>query len=147
MVGESLAYLSETTMPFQTSWLNEPYIILSEYTGHVTGGDFDMNMIEFMGIIQETPLYILVDFSQADYVPARLFELSSPSLVINHANTRWFAAVHPSDTHSRTTRMLARDKVKLFNDRVAAVAFLRGMVRLDTGIILQDVTASAASEG
>jgi hypothetical protein len=40
-----------------------------------------------------------------------------------------------------------RDKVKLFHDRAAALAFLRGMVRLDMGIILKDTVSPAASEG
>lgn len=124
-------------MPFKTTWINEPHIIVTEYTGRVTGGDLDMNMLEYLGIIQAQPVYILLDFSRAEGVPSRLFELSSPGQVINHPNTSWLAVVNPPGATGRhATRMLARDKIKLFNDRKSAEVFLRAMVRLDTGLVL-----------
>lgn len=123
-------------MTFQTTWINEPYIIVTEYSGRVTGGELDMNMLEYLGIVQDQPVYILLDFSQADTIPGKLFELSSAGLVINHANTCWFAIVNPSGQPSRATRMLARDSIKIFNDRRSAESFLRAMVRIDTGVVL-----------
>lgn len=123
-------------MSFRTTWVNEPYIIVTEYAGRVTGGELDMNMLEYLGIVQDQPVYILLDFTNADTIPGKLFELSSAGLVINHANTSWFAVVNPAGQPSRATRMLARDSIKVFNDRKAAEGFLRAMVRMDTGVVL-----------
>lgn len=124
-------------MAFQTQWVNEPYIIETYYTGQVSGSEFDMNMLEYLGIVQAQPVYILLDLSEVESLPMQLLQLSSVGQVINHANTSWLAVVMPEQAENiRTTRMLARDKVKLFPDRVDALAFLRAMVRIDTGIVL-----------
>ncbi len=118
-------------MPFQTYWIDEPYIMVTEYVGRIHAGDIEMNMLELSGIIQYQPVYVALDFARAEAVPVRFFELSSPSQIISHPNTRWFVVVNPKNDTSRTTRLLTGDKVKVFNDRKSAVAFLRGMVRLD----------------
>jgi hypothetical protein len=123
-------------MTFQTTWIHDPYIIVTEYSGRVTGGELDMNMLEYLGIVQNQQVYILLDFSTADTIPGKLFELSSANLVVNHPNTCWFAVVNPAGQPSRATRMLARDSIKVFNDRKSAESFLRAMVRVDTGVVL-----------
>lgn len=124
-------------MAFQTQWIHDPYIIETVYSGQVSGSEFDMNMLEYLGIVQSQPAYILLDLSEVASLPSQLLQLSSLGQVINHANTAWLAVVMPGQSeYARTTRMLARDKVKLFPDRTSALAFLRGMVRADTGIVL-----------
>ncbi len=124
-------------MAFYTEWINEPYIIATNYTGHVLGSEFDMNMLEYLGIVQAQPAYILLDMSKVESLPTQLLQLSSLGQVIAHPNSSWLSIVIPGQVENiRTTRMLARDKVKLFPDRNTALAFLRAMVRVDTGIVL-----------
>lgn len=125
-------------MAFESTWINEPYILLTEYTGHVTGNDVNLSMLQYLGAAQEQPIYILLDFSKSDYVPHQVLELSSVSQVINHANTRWFVVINPKDKDSYATRLLAGTRIKTFADKPSALAFLRGMVRLDTGKVLTD---------
>jgi hypothetical protein len=126
-----------SVMAFHTQWVNEPYIIETQYAGHVSGSEVDMNMLEYLGIVQSQPAYILLDLSKVETLPNQLLQLSSLGQVITHANTAWLAIVMPGQPeYVRTTRMLARDKVKLFPDRVNALSFLRAMVRTDTGIVL-----------
>jgi len=125
-------------MPFQSDWINEPYILMTAYSGYVTGGDMDTSMLQYLGVAQAQPIYILLDFTRADRVPSKVLELSSISQVINHGNTRWFIIVSPKDQASYATRLLSGAKIKTFHDRVSAVAFLRGMIRLDTGEVLTD---------
>lgn len=123
-------------MPFQTYWIDEPSIVVTEYIGRTHAGDIEMNMLELSGILQQQPLYIALDFSRADGVPVRFFELASPALIISHPNTRWFVMIMPKNEPSRTTQLLVGNKLKVFNDRKSAVAFLRGMARLDTEALL-----------
>lgn len=125
-------------MPFESNWINEPYILMTTYSGYVTGGDMDTSMLQYLGVAQAQPIYILLDFSEANRVPSKVLELSSISQVINHGNTRWFIIVSPEDQASYATRLLSGSKIKTFNDRASAIAFLRGMIRLDTGKILKD---------
>lgn len=122
-------------MPFNTRWIHNPYILQTEFSEHVSGGDFTTAMLEYLGAAQEQPTYFLLDFTRARHIPARLFELSISSQVINHANTRWFVIVNP-DVTNYETRMLARSKVKVFPNMEMAIGFLRAMVRLDTGQVL-----------
>jgi hypothetical protein len=124
-------------MAFQTSWLYEPYILVSEYSGDVIGSDFDTNMIELLGVVQAMPLYVLVDFQHAANVPMKILELSSPALLINHANLRWFVMVNPRAEHVVTTRLLTGTKIRRFQDRHSAESFLKSMVRVDLGVVLK----------
>jgi hypothetical protein len=129
-------------MTFHTEWVNEPYIMETIYEGRVSGNDLQMSMLEHLGAVQEQDLYILLDFSDADRVPPSLLELPALSQVVGHGNMRWLAIVNPEgDTDSYTAHLMVNDKVKIFLNRESAVAFLRGMVRTDTGDVL-DASAS-----
>lgn len=124
-------------MAFYTEWVNEPYIIETHYAGRIAGSEVDMNMLEYLGIVQIQPVYILLDMSEVESLPNQFLQLSSLGQVIAHPNASWVAIVSPGQAdNARTTRMLARDKVKLFADRESALGFLRAMVRVDTGITL-----------
>ena len=68
--------------------------------------------------------------------PEDLFELDSISQVVEHDNTRWFAVINPDVFANYTTRLLVRDKAKIFENRERALGFLRGMVQLDTGLVV-----------
>ena len=124
-------------MSFSTEWIHEPYIIETHYADHVAASEVDMNMLEYLGIVQIQPVYILLDLSEVKSLPNQLLQISSLGQVIAHPNTASVAIMTPGQPeYIRTTRMLAQDKVKLFQERESALAFLRAMVRVDTGIAL-----------
>ncbi len=124
-------------MTFLTGWIHEPYILGTDFTELTSVGDVNMAMLEYLGAIQEQEMYFLMDFTATGDVPGELLKLPSMLQVVTHANTRWIAIVKPEkpgSASSTMTQMLARDKIKTFRDRQTALAFLRSMVRLDTGI-------------
>lgn len=124
-------------MTFHTEWVYDPYIIETRYSGLVSASEVDMNMLEYLGIVQAQAVYILLDLSKVDSLPNQLLQLSSLGQVIAHPNASWVGIVTPGQPeYIRTTRMLAQDKVKLFQERESALSFLRAMLRVDTGISL-----------
>ncbi len=123
-------------MAFRTLWINEPHLIGTVYSGNVSLTDLEMSMLEYLGVLQSHKVYILLDFSQAVHVPTSILRLSSMSLVMNHANTQWLGIVSTNQMVSNTTRLLVRQKIKMFSDRNSAIGFLRGMARLDLGVKL-----------
>ena len=119
-------------MPFQTYWVEAPHIPGTDYSGAVSGFDLNMAMLEYMGALQDQPVYFLMDFSATRGLPNKFFELSASAQVLHHPNTRWCAVVHAGQSrNSYTTRLLARNRVKIFEKRKDAMAFLRAMVQTD----------------
>lgn len=121
-------------MAFKTEWINDPYIIGTHFEGQVTVDEVKMAMLEYLGAAQEQKaVYVLMDFSNVDNVPNRLLDLPILLQVITHANVKWIAIVKEDNPNSYMTQFLSRDKLKMFRNRESAIAFLNGMVRLDTG--------------
>jgi hypothetical protein len=125
-------------MTFRTEWIAEPYILGTSFNSLATVGELNLIMLEYLGAAQEQEIYLLLDFSEVN-VPNGMLTLPSLLQVINHANTRWMGIVKTETSSSYMTKLLSRDKVKMFRDRKTAVDFLRAMVRIDTG---EDLTAS-----
>ena len=125
-------------MPFLSEWIHEPYILATRYTGRVSGGELKVSMLEYLGAVQTQPMYFMMDFLDSDGVPQEMLNLPAILQVINHANTRWLILVKHESASSYMTQLLSRDKVKTYRDRQTALNFLRAMVRVDTGEILED---------
>jgi hypothetical protein len=125
-------------MTFRTEWIAEPYILGTSFNSLATVGELNLIMLEYLGAAQEQDIYLLLDFSEAN-VPNGLLTLPSLLQVINHANTRWMGIVKAETSSSYMTKLLSRDKVKMFREKQTAVDFLRAMVRIDTG---EDLTAN-----
>lgn len=125
-------------MSFRTTWIDEPYVLGTTFTAHATVSELNLIMLEYLGAAQEQDVYLLLDFSEVN-VPNGMLSLPSLLQVINHANTRWLAIVKAETSTSYMTKLLTRDKVKMFRDTETAVDFLRAMVRVDTG---HNLTAS-----
>lgn len=120
-------------MAFRSEWVHEPYILRTAFYGGATAGDVNMAMMEYLGAAQEQATYFMMDFTEAGDVPNGLLELPSLLQVINHANTRWMVIVKPEIGQSFMTQLLSREKVKTYRDTPTGLAFLRAMVRVDTG--------------
>jgi len=117
-------------MTDQIEWIDKPLIAGITFTEQISITDLNYIMVGFLKIAQKGDVYILLDFSQIN-VPPGLLTLPSLLQVINHANTRWMGVVKRESSTSVLTKMLARDKVKMFRSTENALGFLRGMVRID----------------
>lgn len=125
-------------MPYMTRWVNEPYILNTTFTGLIDVDEVKELMHDFLEKLDSgAKLYFLVNFSRAVTIPTTLLQMDSIIDVLTHDNTQWFVLVNPIGFDSNTTRLLVQDKVKVFENKDNALGFLRGMVRLDTGIALE----------
>jgi len=126
-------------MPYTSTWVNKPYILRSTLIGLITVDEVDDIMHEYLDILnQHDAVYFILDFGRAATVPTTLLQIDSIIEVIHHDHTQWFAVVNPTGFDNNTTRLLSQEKVKIFDNKDKALGFLRGMVRLDTGIALDD---------
>ncbi len=125
-------------MPSNSYWINEPWIFATDFSGKVTTEDIDAVMHRYLGIVEKQSGYFLLDMSESKSFPTDMFQLASIRKVVDNDNTLWFAVINPDVFTNYATRLLVRDKAKIFEDRDKAIAFLRGMVRIDKGEILGD---------
>lgn len=125
-------------MPYMSRWINEPYILCTTFTGNINVDEVDTLMQEYLERLDErSSIYIMVNFARAASIPTTLLQMDSIIDVLNHDNVKWFILINPTGFDSNTTRLLAQDKVKILDTKDNALGFLRGMVRLDTGVILE----------
>lgn len=126
-------------MPYMTNWIHKPYIVNSVFIGIVSIIEVDTVMRDYLSKLDDgLLLYFMVSFERAASIPTALLQLGSIIEVINHANTQWFVVINPTGFDSNTTHLLTQDKVKIWTTKDKALSFLRGMVRLDTGITFED---------
>ena len=125
-------------MSFSTNWVHSPYIVRSVFTGYVSIDEVDAVMRDYLAKLDDGhALYFIVDFERAVSIPTTLLQIDSIIEVINHIETKWFVVVNPAGFDSTTTHLLSQDKVKIMESKNKALGFLRGMVRLDTGVTLE----------
>ncbi|MEL6407895.1 MAG: hypothetical protein AAFV98_18260 [Chloroflexota bacterium] len=117
-------------MSDKIEWIEKPNIVGITFTEQISINSLNHTMVDFLKIAQKGEVYIMLDFSQIR-VPAGLLSMPSLLQLINHANTRWMGVVKRESSSSVLTKMLARDKVKMFRSSDDALGFLRGMVRID----------------
>lgn len=103
------------------------------YSGSVTSYDLKSSTIQYLEILSDQKLYIMLDFSDSTGVPRMVMDLPALLQVITHPNTMWLTIVNPTGDNSYTARLLIRDKVTVSRDNETALAFLQGMMRLDAG--------------
>jgi len=121
-----------------TQWIHEPHICSTTFDDETNVGELNNVMVNYLHKVQDSPTYFVLDFTGI-HVPEGLLRLPALLQVINHANTKWMAIVKAETSSSYMTKMLSRDKVKMFRDADTAIHFLESMVRVDSG---KDLTAS-----
>lgn len=125
-------------MPYMTRWIHKPHILSTTFLGIVEVEDIDEVIHDYLAKLNEgIKLYAMVNFSRAVTIPTNLLQMEPIIEVLTHPNTQWFVLVNPVGFDSNTTRLLVQDKAKVFNSTDKALGFLRGMVRLDTGITFE----------
>ncbi len=115
-------------MPSQVYWIEEPAIMVVDYSGQVTVEDVRTVVRQCLGALHHNPVYFLVDFSAAVSVALEIVELSSLSQWIYHPNSRWFAYVKPNRLFASLMQVRHHDSFKAFEDRDEALAFLHHAV-------------------
>lgn len=117
-------------MAFRTEWVAAPHILGTQFTDSTTVSELKLVFLEYLGAAQEQDIYFLLDFTGV-VVPNQLLTLPSLLQVINHANTRWMVIVKAQSAASYMTKLLNRDKVKIYRERDTALSFLKAMVLSD----------------
>ena len=112
-------------MPAEIQWLEEPSIILIQYSGHV--GVTDMRHI-IAGAVQALsggPVYFLKDFTGITSFDPKILELSSLSEWLYHPNARWFAYVGVTGLSKQLISLRHQSDTRFFQTRAEAETFLR----------------------
>jgi hypothetical protein len=112
-------------MPANIYWVEEPYILATEYTGNVTEDDSEKALKVLLEAAQKGPLYNLVDMREATTIHNNVFRMRPVVDLINHPNTHWLAVVKPNVIAKFAIQVLVRHKAKVFDTREEAEAFLR----------------------
>ncbi|MEO1288087.1 MAG: hypothetical protein AAFV93_09970 [Chloroflexota bacterium] len=116
-------------MTFRTEWVAD-HILGTTFNTSTSVSELNLVMLEYLGAAQEQKVALLLDFSDV-LVPNDMLSMPSLLQVINHANTQWLAIVKTETSSSYMTKLLVRDKVKMFRDRQTAIDFLQAMIRID----------------
>ncbi|MEM9954662.1 MAG: hypothetical protein AAF846_23835 [Chloroflexota bacterium] len=116
-------------MTFRTEWVAD-HILGTTFNTSTSVSELNLVMLEYLGAAQEQKVALLLDFSDV-IVPNDMLSMPSLLQVINHANTQWLAIVKTETSSSYMTKLLVRDKVKMFRDRQTAIDFLQAMIRID----------------
>jgi outer membrane biosynthesis protein TonB len=117
-------------MTFRTEWVATPHILGTRFEDSTNISELKLVFLEYLGAAQEQGVYLLLDFTGVA-VPNQLLTLPSLLQVINHANTRWMVIVKEQSPASYMTKLLNRDKVKIYRERDTALSFLKAMVLSD----------------
>lgn len=117
-------------MAFRTEWVATPYILGTQFEDSTNVSELKLVFLEYLGAAQEQDIYFLLDFTGVA-VPNQLLTLPSLLQVINHANTRWMVIVKAQSAASYMTKLLNREKVKIYRERDTAMSFLKAMVLSD----------------
>lgn len=124
-------------MTFRTEWVATPHVLGTQFESNTTISELKLVFLEYLGAAQEQDAYFLLDFTGV-VVPNQLLTLPSLLQVINHANTRWMVIVKEQTANSFMTKLLNRDKVKIYRERDTALSFVKAMVLSDGHDWLED---------
>lgn len=117
-------------MTFRTEWVASPHVLGTQFEDNTTISELKLVFLEYLGAAQEQDIYFLLDFTGVA-VPNQLLTLPSLLQVINHANTSWMVIVKAQAAGSFMTKLLNRDKVKIYRERDTALSFVKAMVLSD----------------
>ena len=112
-------------------WIEEPYIIATDYSGNVTEDDSEKTLKFLLEAVQKGPLYNLVDMREATTIHNNVFRMRPVVDLINHPNTQWVVVVKPNVIAKFAIQVLVRHKAKVFDTREEAEAFLRERLNAD----------------
>jgi hypothetical protein len=115
-------------MPSHVYWIEDPWILAVDYSGHVSAEDVKSAAQDCLLAMKNQPVYFLIDLTAAEIVSPKVIELPAFSEWIYHPNARWFAYVKASGLFKSLIQVRHRDASKLFTSRDEALNFLHKAV-------------------
>lgn len=117
-------------MPTKVYWLDEPKILVAEYSGEISGDDIDKVMGECVKIVTQHSCHFLVDILQITSLPKDILRMGSLMNFVNHPNRGWLVfAGHQNVMVKFAAQVLVRNKFRFSSSREEAVSFLQDLVR------------------
>lgn len=120
-------------MPQKVYWIQEPHIMSADYCEVVSAEDLDQALSRCLAEVEKNKVYFLVDMSEATSWPTNILKFASLNGLISHPNTQWFVFVGPSTFIKFIIQMSRRNRVKVFETRKEALAFLEERVSTEIG--------------
>ncbi len=119
-------------MPTQVYWLDEPHILVAEYSGAITGEEIDSAMAECLKVVAEHSCHFLVDILQITALPKEILRLGSLMSFINHPNRGWLVFAGQQNVMVKfAAQVMVRNKFRFVNSRAEAVTFLKDLAPQD----------------
>ncbi len=115
-------------MPAESYWIEPPHIMGAKYAGKITAEDVSNVMEACLPLVEERPMYFVVDFTHAWLFDVSLIRHTSLVKLVRHPNTACFAMVGLNRMMSTGVQLLRLRTMKTFDDADAAVAYLRVQV-------------------
>ncbi len=112
-------------MPATIEWLEEPHIILIEFSGQVDAAEMRHIIAVAVQALAAGPVYFLKDFTATTSFDPKILELSSLSEWLYHPNARWFAYVGVTGLSKQLISLRHQNDTRFFKTRAEAEQFLR----------------------
>ena len=80
-------------MPSKVYWLDEPDIMVAEYSGDVTSEDIDAAMAQCMAVLENHSCDFIVDTLQMASLPKDILRIGSLVNLVKHPNRGWLIMV------------------------------------------------------
>lgn len=117
-------------MPARVFWLEEPTILVAEYSGEITGEEIDSAMAECLKVVKEHSCHFLVDILQIKTLPKDILRMGSLLSFLNHPNRGWLLfAGHQNVMVKFAAQVMVRNKFRFVTSREEGEKFLRELVR------------------
>jgi hypothetical protein len=114
-------------------WLDESHILMHEYTGMTTDEQIKETIVEDLKYLENGPASFLVDMTNLHKMPNNIMRLVQSQQILNHPNLRWMALVKPNMFIKMAVQVVRLRNFEVFDDREAAIAFLREKVAQEQG--------------
>lgn len=111
-------------MPSRVYWLEEPTIMVAEYSGEVTTEDLDHALVACLEYLENYTIYFMVDMTTVEKMPTNVLKMATLSQLVNHERARWFAFVKPNILVKFAMQVMHRNFARTFEEKDEALAFL-----------------------
>ncbi len=116
-------------MAMEVVWVHEPAILAVIFSGSVSAADVRAAARACLSLLENCPLYLLIDLSQAEPLPLDGLGLEIFSRWIYHPHARWFAYAGADARTQRLAQVRHNRNVRFFETRAEALDFLRQAAR------------------
>lgn len=111
------------------TWVHEPAILAVIFSGSVSAADMQAAARACLSLLENCPLYLLLDLTQAEPLPLDGLGLEIFSLWIYHPHARWFAYAGADGRTQRLAQVRHNRNVRFFETQAEALDFLQQVAR------------------